>query len=62
MTEKSRLDTAAAAIVRRMMILRRPLVLLLELPWEKASKLSIIPSNKRQRNSGGELRRFEGGK
>jgi hypothetical protein len=46
MTEKSRLETAAAAIVKRITILRRPLVLLLELPCSKGSRAAILAKKK----------------
>jgi hypothetical protein len=47
MTENSRLDTAAAAMVSRMMILRRPRVLLLELPCRKGSRAAMMAKEER---------------
>jgi hypothetical protein len=51
MTEKSRLDTAAAAIVSRIMILNKPRVLLLELPCRRGSRRAIMAKEERQRES-----------
>jgi hypothetical protein len=42
MTEKSRLATAAAAIVQRMIILNKLLVFLPVLPWRKGSREEAV--------------------
>lgn len=61
-TEKSRLATAAAAIVRRIMILSKPLVLLLELPCRKGSTTAIAAKAKKWKKRQRNLRAVDDGK